>query len=120
MAVTLTRRISNENAEHRERNEAVRALRAQADKFLYQHEMKKTIEEQENLLLRQGMVEKLIVEDGVCKGVITNTGAEYRSKSVIITTGTYLRGKIILGELAYESTRTICSLLCSCPTTCRS
>ncbi|MFK3936731.1 tRNA uridine-5-carboxymethylaminomethyl(34) synthesis enzyme MnmG [Alkalihalobacillus sp. NPDC078783] len=82
---------------------AVRALRAQADKFMYQHEMKKTIEEQENLLLRQGMVEKLIVEDGICKGVITNTGAEYRSKSVIITTGTYLRGKIILGELAYES-----------------
>ncbi|MDQ0209135.1 tRNA uridine-5-carboxymethylaminomethyl(34) synthesis enzyme MnmG [Alkalicoccobacillus murimartini] len=82
---------------------AVRALRAQADKFMYQHEMKKTIEEQENLLLRQGMVEKLIVEDGVCKGVITNTGAEYRSTAVVITTGTYLRGKIILGELAYES-----------------
>lgn len=82
---------------------AVRALRAQADKFMYQHEMKKTIEKQENLLLRQGMVEKLIVEDGVCKGVITNTGAEYRSTAVVITTGTYLRGKIILGELAYES-----------------
>ncbi|ERN51551.1 tRNA uridine-5-carboxymethylaminomethyl(34) synthesis enzyme MnmG [Alkalihalophilus marmarensis] len=82
---------------------AVRALRAQADKFLYQHEMKKTIEEQENLLLRQGMVEHLIIEDGECRGVITNTGAEYRSKSVVITTGTYLRGKIILGELAYES-----------------
>ncbi|MDV2684713.1 tRNA uridine-5-carboxymethylaminomethyl(34) synthesis enzyme MnmG [Alkalihalophilus lindianensis] len=82
---------------------AVRALRAQADKFLYQHEMKKTIEEEENLLLRQGMVERLIIEDGECRGVITNTGAEYRSKSVVITTGTYLRGKIILGELAYES-----------------
>jgi tRNA uridine 5-carboxymethylaminomethyl modification enzyme len=49
------------------------------------------------------MVEKLIVEDGVCKGVIANTGAEYRSTAVVITTGTYLRGKIILGELAYES-----------------
>ncbi|WP_413377101.1 tRNA uridine-5-carboxymethylaminomethyl(34) synthesis enzyme MnmG [Alkalihalobacillus sp. 1P02AB] len=82
---------------------AVRALRAQADKFLYQHEMKKTIEEQENLLLRQGMVDRLIIEEGVCKGVITNTGAEYRSKSVVITTGTYLRGRIILGELSYES-----------------
>lgn len=82
---------------------AVRALRAQADKFLYQHEMKKTIEEQENLLLRQGMVEKLIVEDGVCRGVITNTGAAYRANAVIITTGTYLRGKVILGDLAYES-----------------
>ncbi len=82
---------------------AVRALRAQADKFLYQHEMKKTIEEQDNLLLRQGMVERLIVEDGICKGVETNTGATYRAKAVVITTGTYLRGKIILGELAYES-----------------
>lgn len=82
---------------------AVRALRAQADKFLYQHEMKKTIEEQENLLLRQGMVEKLLVEEGVCRGVVTNTGASYRAKAVIITTGTYLRGKVILGDLAYES-----------------
>jgi tRNA uridine 5-carboxymethylaminomethyl modification enzyme len=82
---------------------AVRALRAQADKYLYQHEMKKTIEETENLLLRQGMVERLIVEDGVCKGVITNTGAEYLAKAVVITTGTYLRGKIIIGDLSYES-----------------
>ena len=56
---------------------AVRALRAQADKFLYQHEMKKTIENEENITLLQGMVEKLIVEDGVCKGVITQTGAIY-------------------------------------------
>ncbi|WP_100400949.1 tRNA uridine-5-carboxymethylaminomethyl(34) synthesis enzyme MnmG [Bacillus sp. FJAT-44742] len=82
---------------------AVRALRAQADKFLYQHEMKKTMEEEENLILRQGMVEELIVEDGVCKGVITNTGAAYYGTSVVVTTGTYLRGKIILGELSYES-----------------
>ena len=82
---------------------AVRALRAQADKFLYQQEMKKTIERQENLLLRQAMVDRLIVEDGVCKGVITNTGAKYYAKAVIITTGTFLRGKIIIGDLAYES-----------------
>jgi len=82
---------------------AVRALRAQADKFLYQQEMKKTIEKQENLLLRQGMVEKLIVEEGICKGVVTNTGATYHAKAVVITTGTYLRGKIIIGDLAYDS-----------------
>ncbi|WZX99807.1 tRNA uridine-5-carboxymethylaminomethyl(34) synthesis enzyme MnmG [Bacillus sp. FSL W7-1360] len=82
---------------------AVRALRAQADKFRYQHEMKKTIEMQENLLLRQGMVDRLIIEDNECRGVITNTGAHYRAKAVVVTTGTYLRGKIILGELAYES-----------------
>ncbi|MCM3635620.1 tRNA uridine-5-carboxymethylaminomethyl(34) synthesis enzyme MnmG [Paenibacillus camelliae] len=82
---------------------AVHALRAQADKFLYQHEMKKTIETTPNLTLRQGMVEELIVEDGRCVGVVTQTGAHYRAKAVIITTGTYLRGKIIMGELMYES-----------------
>ncbi|WP_160726004.1 tRNA uridine-5-carboxymethylaminomethyl(34) synthesis enzyme MnmG [Bacillus sp. USDA818B3_A] len=82
---------------------AVRALRAQADKFAYQHEMKKTLEEEPNLTLLQGMVEQLIVEDGVVTGVITKTGAAYRSKTVVITTGTYLRGEIILGELKYSS-----------------
>ncbi|MBO0998243.1 tRNA uridine-5-carboxymethylaminomethyl(34) synthesis enzyme MnmG [Bacillus sp. SD075] len=82
---------------------AVRALRAQADKFLYQQEMKKTIEDQENLTLIQGMVEELIVENDVCTGVITKTGAMYRAKTVVITTGTYLRGEIILGELKYSS-----------------
>ncbi|MFC7395117.1 tRNA uridine-5-carboxymethylaminomethyl(34) synthesis enzyme MnmG [Scopulibacillus cellulosilyticus] len=82
---------------------AVRALRAQADKVLYQQEMKKTLEQTENLTLQQGMVERLIVEDGVCKGVITKTNAEYRAKTVIITTGTFLRGKIIIGDLSYES-----------------
>lgn len=82
---------------------AVRALRAQADKFMYQHEMKKTIEREKNITLRQAMVDRLIVEDGVCHGVITENGAHYRAKAVIITTGTFLKGKIIIGELAYES-----------------
>ncbi|MEH7084824.1 tRNA uridine-5-carboxymethylaminomethyl(34) synthesis enzyme MnmG [Neobacillus drentensis] len=82
---------------------AVRALRAQADKFAYQHEMKKTIEEEENMTLIQGMVEELIVEDGVCTGVITKTGAVYRAKTVVITTGTFLRGEIIIGDLKYSS-----------------
>ncbi len=82
---------------------AVRALRAQADKVLYQSEMKRTIEEQDNLTLLQGMVEKLIVEDGVCKGVITKTGAEFEAKSVVLTTGTFMRGRVIIGDLSYES-----------------
>ncbi|WP_313639745.1 tRNA uridine-5-carboxymethylaminomethyl(34) synthesis enzyme MnmG [Paenibacillus sp. FSL K6-0276] len=82
---------------------AVHALRAQADKFLYQHAMKETMERTPNLTLRQGMVERLIVEDGRCAGVITKTGTEYHSKTVILTTGTYLRGKVIMGELTYES-----------------
>jgi tRNA uridine 5-carboxymethylaminomethyl modification enzyme len=82
---------------------AVHALRAQADKFLYQHTMKETIELEENLTLRQGMVEELVVENEVCKGVITKTGATYYGKTVVLTTGTYLRGKVIMGELMYES-----------------
>jgi len=82
---------------------AVRALRAQADKVLYSQEMKKTLERQPRLTLKQGMVERLLVEDGRCCGVVVRTGAVYRSRAVVLTTGTYLRGKILIGELQYES-----------------
>lgn len=82
---------------------AVRALRAQADKFSYQHEMKNTLEKEPNITLLQGMVERLLIEDGACKGVITQTGAKYSAKTVVITTGTYLKGKIIIGDLQYSS-----------------
>ncbi|KAA9005133.1 tRNA uridine-5-carboxymethylaminomethyl(34) synthesis enzyme MnmG [Paenibacillus spiritus] len=82
---------------------AVHALRAQADKFLYQHTMKETMEKTPNLTMLQGMVEELIVENGICTGVVTKTGTAYRAKSVVLTTGTYLRGKVIMGELTYES-----------------
>lgn len=82
---------------------AVRALRAQADKVMYQREMKRTLEKEENLTVMQGMAEKLLVEEDVCRGVITKTGAVYRAKSVVLTTGTFLRGKIIIGDLSYES-----------------
>lgn len=82
---------------------AVRALRAQADKHRYSLEMKHTLEKQPNLTLRQGIVDDLIVEDGQIKGVITNTGARYGAKAVVLTTGTAARGKIIIGELMYSS-----------------
>ncbi|WP_277673879.1 tRNA uridine-5-carboxymethylaminomethyl(34) synthesis enzyme MnmG [Piscibacillus halophilus] len=82
---------------------AVRALRAQADKVLYQQEMKKVIENQENLTLRQGMVDELIVEDGVVKGVLTETKAAYYAPTVIVTTGTFMRGKVLIGDIEYES-----------------
>jgi tRNA uridine 5-carboxymethylaminomethyl modification enzyme len=82
---------------------AVYALRAQADKVLYSKEMKKTIESTPNLTLHQGMVERLLVENGVCHGVETRTGAQYQAKAVVLTTGTYLRGRIIIGDLSYES-----------------
>ncbi|MFJ6209735.1 tRNA uridine-5-carboxymethylaminomethyl(34) synthesis enzyme MnmG [Lysinibacillus sp. NPDC092081] len=82
---------------------AVRALRAQADKVLYQQEVKRMLEETENLTMHQGMVEELIIEDGEVKGVITQIGAIYRAKTVVITTGTFLRGEIIIGDVKYSS-----------------
>ncbi|ARJ39055.1 tRNA uridine(34) 5-carboxymethylaminomethyl synthesis enzyme MnmG [Sporosarcina ureae] len=82
---------------------AVRALRAQADKVLYQQEMKRILEEESNLTLRQAVVEQLIVEDDEIKGVVTQIGAIFRAKTVIITTGTFLRGEVIIGDLKYSS-----------------
>ncbi|OFI48637.1 tRNA uridine-5-carboxymethylaminomethyl(34) synthesis enzyme MnmG [Floricoccus tropicus] len=82
---------------------AVRALRAQADKDLYSEEMKHTIEKQDNLTLRQAMVDEILVEDDKVIGVKTATGTYYSAKAVVITTGTALRGEIIIGELKYSS-----------------
>lgn len=82
---------------------AVRALRAQADKHQYSNEMKLTIERQENLDLKQGIAEELIVEQDEVKGIITNTGAVYYAPAVILTAGTSSRGQIIIGELKYSS-----------------
>lgn len=82
---------------------AVRALRAQADKLDYQKEMKQILEDEENLDILQAMVDDLIIEDNKVKGVRTNIKTEYFSDVVIITTGTFLRGEIILGNLKYSS-----------------
>ena len=82
---------------------AVRALRAQADKLDYQKVMKQVLEDEENLDILQAMVDALIIEDDVVKGVRTNINTEYYSDAVIITTGTFLRGEIILGNLKYSS-----------------
>ena len=82
---------------------AVRALRAQADKELYSKEMRKTVENQENLTLRQSVIDEIIVEDGKVRGVVTATHQAYGAKAVIVTTGTALRGEIIIGDLKYSS-----------------
>ncbi|MBK5245684.1 MAG: tRNA uridine-5-carboxymethylaminomethyl(34) synthesis enzyme MnmG [Peptostreptococcaceae bacterium] len=82
---------------------AVHSLRAQADKVRYHEEMKKTIEKEKNLDLKQGEVIDLIVEEGQVRGVLLNTGAAYRAKAVIIATGTFLRGKIFIGEWSFFS-----------------
>ena len=82
---------------------AVRALRAQADKKEYQKEMLLTLLQQENLDVKQGMVERILVKGNRVTGVMTRNGAIYNCRAVVITTGTYLRGRVIIGEVAYES-----------------
>ncbi len=82
---------------------AVYSLRAQADRKKYQQEMKHTLEKQENLHLKQAEIVDLTVEDGKVVSIETNLGAIYKVKAVILATGTYLRGKIYIGEKSYES-----------------
>ncbi|WP_207289696.1 tRNA uridine-5-carboxymethylaminomethyl(34) synthesis enzyme MnmG [Senegalia massiliensis] len=81
---------------------AVHSLRTQADKGKYHIEMKKVLEDEKNLDLKQGEVIDLEVENGKVKGVFTRTGAYYSAKTVILSTGTYLRGRIYIGEVNYS------------------
>ena len=82
---------------------AVHALRAQADKKLYQFTMKETCEKQENLDVKQLLIEDIIIEDGAVRGVVVETGEVYHCRAVILASGTYLRGRIIIGECTYDS-----------------
>ena len=82
---------------------AVYSLRAQADRKLYHIEMKNTLENQENLFIKQAEITKIQVEDGRVKSIETNIGAIYNVKAVILATGTYLKGKIHIGEVSFES-----------------
>ncbi|MBE5812538.1 MAG: tRNA uridine-5-carboxymethylaminomethyl(34) synthesis enzyme MnmG [Clostridiales bacterium] len=81
---------------------AVFSLRAQADRRKYQIEMKNTLENQENLDINQAEVSEIIVEDNKVTGIKTSRGGVYKVKAVILATGTYLKGRIILGEVDYE------------------
>ncbi|MFR7350389.1 tRNA uridine-5-carboxymethylaminomethyl(34) synthesis enzyme MnmG [Peptoniphilus sp.] len=82
---------------------AVHSLRAQADKRRYHDEMKKVIEKTENLDLRQSEVVDILLKDSKVEGVLTKTGAIYKGKAVVVATGTYLRGRIFMGEVNYSS-----------------
>ncbi len=82
---------------------AVHSLRAQADRKKYQMEMKHTIENQKNLFLKQAEIVDIGVEDGKVVSVTTKLGAVYKVDAVIFATGTYLKGKIFIGETSYES-----------------
>ncbi len=82
---------------------AVHSLRAQADRKKYQMEMKHTLELQENLSVKQGEIVDIVVENGNVKAIKTAVGAVYKVKAVILATGTYLKGKIYIGEFSEES-----------------
>ena len=82
---------------------AVHSLRAQADRKKYHIEMKHTLERQKNLYIKQAEIVNIGVEDGQVKSVETNIGAIYNVKAVVLATGTYLKGKIFIGEVSYES-----------------
>ena len=84
---------------------AVQALRAQIDKREYEIEMKRVLENTENLILKQGTVEKVIVEGKEIRGVALESGPVFKSKAVIIATGTFLRGRIIIGDKDYNAGR---------------
>jgi tRNA uridine 5-carboxymethylaminomethyl modification enzyme len=80
---------------------AVRALRAQADKKFYQANMKRVLENQPGLDVKQVLVEKLLVSDERVEGIVGSTGAKFLAPVVVLTTGTYLKGRIIIGDLAF-------------------
>ena len=81
---------------------AVHSLRAQADKKEYQFKMKHTLEKQDNLTIKQDEVVRLEISEGSVKGVYTKLGAYFETKAVILTTGTYLKGRIIIGDVSYN------------------
>ena len=82
---------------------AVHSLRAQADRKKYQAEMKHTLEKQENLEVKQGEIVDIVVENGKVTAIKTDVGAVYKVKAVILATGTYLKGKIFIGDYSKES-----------------
>jgi tRNA uridine 5-carboxymethylaminomethyl modification enzyme len=81
---------------------AVQALRAQADKYEYHKEMLKTLLAERNLDLLMAEVEQIVSQDNTVTGIITKTGARYKCQTVVITSGTYLKGRIIIGDIAFS------------------
>lgn len=87
---------------NRGKGPAVHSLRAQADRMVYREYMKHALEQQENLFLKQGEIVEISTENNTVTGVTTRIGARYAVKAVIIATGTYLQGRIIIGDTFYD------------------
>ncbi|MCI6647568.1 MAG: tRNA uridine-5-carboxymethylaminomethyl(34) synthesis enzyme MnmG [Oscillospiraceae bacterium] len=88
---------------NRGKGPAVHSLRAQADRRKYQEVMKLTLESQDNLRVKQAEVVEILTENGAVSGVVTHTGAVYRCRAAVIATGTYLKGRTIVGEVLRDS-----------------
>lgn len=103
MALNIDKTFIQSRMLNTSKGPAVHSLRVQADKKMYHIEMKKVLEDEENLTLRQGeVIDILLDKDEIC-GILTRTGAVYNCKAVVLATGTYLKGRIFIGEVNYES-----------------
>lgn len=98
MGLNIDRSFVQSKMLNRSKGPAVHSLRAQADKTKYHIEMKRVMENTENLKVKQGEVMSLMVEDGVVLGVLTRNGGIYRSKTVVLATGTYLGSRVFIGD----------------------
>ena len=103
MALNIDKTFIQSKMLNTSKGPAVHSLRVQADKKAYHIEMKKVIEDEKGLKLSQGEVVDLIIEDDKVKGVVTRTGGIYKAKAVILASGTYLRGRVFIGEVNYSS-----------------
>lgn len=103
MALVIDKSFIQSKMLNTSKGPAVHSLRVQADKKIYHTEMKKVLEDEPNLILKEGEVIEILVENNIVKGVVTRTGATYYSKTVILATGTYLQGRIFMGEVNYSS-----------------
>lgn len=103
MAKVIDKSVIQSRMLNTSKGPAIHSLRVQADKRIYHEEMKKTLENQKNLDIIEGEVDEILVEDDLVTGVMTASGAIYKAKAVIIATGTFLKGKILKGELIYSS-----------------
>lgn len=84
---------------------AARVTRGQADKYWYRVKMKEIVENTENLDVIQGLIDNLIIEDGEVKGIVSSVGLEYRAKTVVLATGTFLKGRVVIGNVKYAAGR---------------
>lgn len=103
MAINIDKSFIQSRMLNTSKGPAVHSLRVQADKKKYQTEMKKVLEDEPNLRMIQGEVVDIVLEENKVKGVVTRTGAFYECKAIVLATGTYLKGRVHIGEVNYSS-----------------